>query len=523
MYHLSKTIILLVVAIVFCVHGVASAGDGNPFVRFRSGDGTLDRAFRIAMGDLVTNIMPFQSGLLAEERPVVLAGLEYGRPWTRDASINTWNGVGLLYPEVTRDTLLAVLERRDGKVFIGGQYWDCMVWAQGAWSQYLYTGDKTFLATAFEAVANTLEHLEATEFDTDLGLFRGAASSSDGVAGYPTVYAEPGGFSGISDWPRLNPERRHPVGFGVPMHALSTNCLYYRAYKLVQAMATELGQAVNPHWESQAQIVKRAINERFWRADAGLYRYMVDPFGDCDYVECLGQAYAVQFGVADAVQAAAVIENQYVTPAGVPVLWPTFPRYRVAAFQDVAKSGFGRHSGCVWPPFEAIWATAALETGDAEVFDRILKKTAEYACRDNQFVEIYHPLSGLPYGGLQEGGGNPPTKAAYDVAPDAYLIGEWHATVRQTWSATGYVRMLVHGVFGMKFSTEGISFAPTLPKGCDSLLLENLVYRGKALRIEVQGKGQRIARFSINGETSTKAFLPADGKGEMKIQIELKN
>ncbi len=139
-------------------------------------------------------------------------------------AINTWNGACLMFPDVTRHTLLSVLNRNKGEVTIGGQYWDSIVWTIGAWSQYLFTGDKEFLATALDAVTNTLVQLEETEFDPDLNLFRGAASSSDGVAGYPDVYAEPGGFSGISDWPRRNPDRRHPVGFGVPMHALSTKC-----------------------------------------------------------------------------------------------------------------------------------------------------------------------------------------------------------------------------------------------------------------------------------------------------------
>src|SRR4029450_475655 len=101
---------------------------------------SVNRAFRIALGDLYGNITPFHDGLLEQAKPAVLAGLDYDTPWTRDAAINTWNGMGLLCPDVTRNTLLSVLERADGKVRIGGQYWDAIIWVTGAWAQYTYTG-----------------------------------------------------------------------------------------------------------------------------------------------------------------------------------------------------------------------------------------------------------------------------------------------------------------------------------------------------------------------------------------------
>jgi glycogen debranching enzyme len=520
-----------VLAALLCAQAPLAADDttasGAPsdsqttFVRFSSGNGSLDRAFRLAVGNLVMNTVPFKAGLLENERHVILAGLEYGQPWTRDAAINTWNGAGLLYPRVARDTLLSVLERRDGKVYIGGQYWDCIVWTVGAWSQYLYSGDKAFLSVAFDAVSNTLDHLEATEFDAELGLFRGAASSSDGVAGYPSVYREPGGFSGISEWPRHNPDRRHPVGFGVPMHALSTNCLYYRAYTLVQQMAAELERPADPHWSEQAATLKQSLNARFWREEAGQYRYLVDPFGDCDYAECLGHAYAVLFGVADEAQAQRILANQHIMPGGVPVLWPTFDRYRIPDFKENAESGFGRHSGCIWPPFEAIWATTAKQAGRADLFLSVLERTAEYACRDSQFVEMYHPLSGLPYGGLQEGRGNPQSKQDYEAADGTFLIGRWRPRVGQTWSATGYIRQILLGVLGMDFSTEGVTFAPVLPSGSTGVRLTHLPYRGMTLHIQVTGPGTRVTGFTVNGQPSPDPFLPADGIGDTDIAITL--
>lgn len=63
-----------------------------------------------------------------------MGGAGYDTPWTRDAAINVWNGAGLIWLEVSRNTLLSVLERKAGKLVIGGQYWDAIIWATDAWN-----------------------------------------------------------------------------------------------------------------------------------------------------------------------------------------------------------------------------------------------------------------------------------------------------------------------------------------------------------------------------------------------------
>jgi hypothetical protein len=89
-----------------------SENDQLPYPSLRTDDPLVNRAYRIALGDLMGNIQPFQDGLLEEPQPVMLAGLDYDTPWTRDAAINVWNGVGLIWPEVARHTLHSVLERQ---------------------------------------------------------------------------------------------------------------------------------------------------------------------------------------------------------------------------------------------------------------------------------------------------------------------------------------------------------------------------------------------------------------------------
>ena len=276
-------------------------------------------------------------------------------------------------PDVARNTLLSVLVRSGGKVRIGGQYWDAIVWATGAWHHYLYTGDKHFLALALEATKNSLDYFEQTEFDAADNLFRGPGWS-DGVAAYPDEYADAGGSSGILDWPKHNPDKMSKPGYGIPMKALSTNCLYYNAYVTAEKMAVELKAPVDPQWKTKAARLKRAINADLWNDEKGNYRFLVGPFGKCDLQEGLGSSYALLFGIADPKQAEAVFASQHVTPAGLPCGWPNLRRY-----ETPDGMSFGRHIGTVWPQIQGFWAEAAARAGKPEVFGHELFNLAAHA------------------------------------------------------------------------------------------------------------------------------------------------
>ena len=110
-----------------------------------------------------------------------------------------------------------------------------------------------------------------------------------------------------------------------------------------------------------------------------------------------------------------------------------------------------------------------------------LVRLTEYANRDDQFVEIYHPDTGLPYGGEQEGG----------VC--------CRSCARQTWSATAYIRLVLFGLVGMRFSTSGLTFEPYLPDSISRLQLSGLHYRGREISVKVERKGQHVLASQIDG------------------------
>lgn len=465
---------------------------------------TLESVFHIAMGDIFSNLRIKSSPLHKEEETLLFAGLDYYGPWTRDASISCWNGVGLFLPEICMRTMISNLDTtKRGEYFITGQYWDKIIWSVGAWNLYLYTGNTDFLKISYNATINTLKELEKNEFDSSYFLFRGPAVYGDGIAAYPDIYTHTGKYEGgewistITKWVEANPDKKAKKGFGMPMFALSTNCIYYETYAILSKMEKELGIKENPIWNSNAEKMKIAINTHFWDKEKKRYNYLVDPFGGCQYQEGMGISYAILFGIADEEKSKLILENTHVSPYGIECVYPSFPRY---------KNGYGRHSGVIWSHIQGFWAHAASLYKNEKRFTTEFNAMTLFAWRDKQFREIYHPETGLSYGGLQETNNG--------------KIEEWKSTERQTWSATAYLRMVFNGLFGMHINEKGITFDPFVPYEFENLRLFNIHYRKTILTIYIKGKGSEIKSCLINGKEST-PFISSNSEGKYKIEIEL--
>ena len=458
----------------------------------------INDAYRLAVATLTANILPFKDGILEEEKPVIIAGLGYVTPWTRDAAINTWNAGGLICPEVALNTLKSVLNKDEKGYFIDGEYWDKIIWTTGAWNYYLFTGDTQFLKIAYEATCNSINYLESTEFSQELNLFRGGACFQDGVAGYPDIYAKPG-ESGIIVFSKDCRELCNNTGVGLPMYALSTNCLYYNAYILADKMANALG--LPKKYGEKAEKLKCAINSVFWNDKRKNYNYLYDEFGGCERIEGLGIAFAILFGIAKEEQANLIFENTPVCEHGITCVYPSFERY-----DTLDGMSFGRHSGTVWPHVQGFWADAVSIYKKTDLFDNEFSKQYENALRYYQFAEIYHPLTGEIYGGRQE-------RAKKGIV-------EWKAEPYQTWSATAYLRNVYMNLVGMNFSENGIHFAPIGSLLVEKVQLSSLNYRNAILNITINGNGNVLSAFKINGE-ETDPFVSCDITGNVDIEIVL--
>ena len=411
---------------------------------FNSDNKTLNEAFRIAVGDIAGNIVPYDGGLLGKAAPCLMAGLDYEQPWTRDAAINVWYALAMMDGETSKNTLLSVLERRGDKPFVAssyGQAWDNVIWALGAHAYLSFHEDPAFLAFAFDVIRNTLSEFEETHFSAEWNLFSGRAVYADGIASYPDNIVQ-----------KLDRES---------VYALSTNCVYYKVYRICAEMAHALKL---PHtaFDKKAERMKRAILQHFPNERTGLFDYFAR---ESDAQEGLGLAYAVLFDIADETQAKRFFERAHVTPNGIACEWPPFPRYT-----SIGKNEYGRHSGTVWTLVSGAWALAAKHAGQTETFERELFLLARKAVRDLNFYEIYHPDTGLPYGGIQEWEGK---------------IVPWPSCRKQSWSATAFLAMLYRGIAGIGFHNGAVTIDPFLPRGVNCATIEGICIRGSRFDLRI--------------------------------------
>jgi glycogen debranching enzyme len=462
-----------------------------------TGIADVDSMYRLALGVVRFNASRERHGMMPGEGYILHAGQAYPETWTRDAAYNNLFAVALISPEMARNSLLCEIMRDDqygdrignanwyAATPSRSQYWDAIVWLVGAWEHYLCSGDATFLDLARRIGTNSIRYFEDTAFDEQLGLFDGPASYGDGVSAYPPPYADAGGSSFILDTKARTDGR-------FVMKALSTNCLYYRAYRILGAMAALEGGDPAP-WLRRADALREAINRALWLPAAGRYAYFLDMRGRPDaHMEAMGHAMAIIFGVADSERTRSILAHQYISPNGIPCVWPVFPEY---------GTGFARHCGTVWPHAQGLWAWACADARDVERFASEFFTLTRLAKTSGDFREIYHPVTGKPFGGVQ--------------------IGQtWESQPRQTWSATAYLAMVYHGVFGIRCDTAGIAFAPMLTDGISRASLTGLRYRGMKLDIGLRGAGTRVVNCRIDG-VEAPPFIACRLRGRHRVEMEL--
>ncbi len=483
-----------------CVSGFfaahANADVTRPALTFKDPNmqTTLGAAYSLALTNLLdVNTVPYDATYNAtgflKNGLFIRAGGGYAQPWTRDATINSWNAASLLEPEIASNTLWAVIKKGSNGLLVNqdNQLWDQVIWVTGAWNHYLVTGDQTFLQNAYETATNTLNLRKSAAFNASEGLFKGQSFFNDGVAGYPVPPADAGEThgSGIISYPGSD-----------QMMVLSTNTLYYQGYRSAALMASALGKpaAEVAAWNATADALKAKINEKFWIQAKGMYGYLIYN-GQLDQSEeGTGESFAILFGIADATQAASVFANAHIQPYGIVDVYPSFARY--------SDAEPGRHNNIVWPMIQGYWAHAAAQSGNERVYAKEVKTLAGLANANKAFSEIYHAQTGKVDGGWQ-------TKSHWGSAPN------------QTWSATAYIRMMYNGMFGINYTPAGIAFTPLLPTGWGDVTLKGVKYRGMTLDLSLTGAGNAIQSFKLDGVISAEHSVSTALTGSHTVDIAL--
>ncbi|MGA9121398.1 MAG: hypothetical protein WB699_18670 [Bacteroidota bacterium] len=464
----------------------------------------LGRTFSDALVNLLdTNTVPFdkavynQTGLLTDPPgEFIRAGGGYSQPWTRDASLNSWNAASLLEPAVARNTLWSVVRRQpDGTLVIqqDNQWWDKVVWICAAWNHYAITGDREFLVAAYETAGESLREMTRLHYNRSYHLFEGPSFFNDGIAAYPvppaTANEDKGSF--VLSYPGTD-----------KLMALSTNALYYLAYRSTARMGATLGKGGNEvaSFAAIADTLRREINRHFWIPANGLYGYFIHQ-GDSlagkldSSEEGAGLSFAILFGIADSLAARSIVQKAHIAPHGIVDVYPSFARY--------SETNPGRHNEIIWPMVQGFWveATARLDAESAFAegltsFARLVRSSG------GDFYEIYNAGSGDVDGGWQTG-------------------KHWDSQPHQTWSATAYLRSVFSGLFGMRFSPEGVEFHPLLPFGWGDVELSGLRYRNMMLTIVLRGSGHVVSSFSLDGQEERRAEVPASLAGDHRLVITM--
>ncbi|WP_258949604.1 MGH1-like glycoside hydrolase domain-containing protein [Lentzea californiensis] len=438
-----------------------------------------------------------KSGLMDPATGMVRAGGGYAQPWTRDASINSWNATSLLSPALARNTLWAVVDKDPAgalRVQQDDQQWDQVIWLTAAWHHYLVTGDQEFLGNAYRTAKNTLtirERAGTAGFNPAYGLFTGASFFNDGIAGYPAPPADAteSVSTGSMPWP----------GIASGMY-LSTNEVYYAAYVNAANMAERLGQPQEAAGHrAKAVALKAAINRYFWNPATGLYNYQLLADGTPGaHQEGTGLAFAILFGIANPAQARSILAKARVMTWGMPDTYPHWDRY--------SEAQPGRHNAIVWPLVQGLWAKAQALQGDQSGFAAETARLAKLANNNSGFWEIYNGTTGVVDGGYQRLGDT--VKFHWGSEPD------------QTWSATAFIDMVHSGLLGLRYGERGLSFAPNLPAGWGDVTLRNLRYRDADLTLTLRGAGTTIRSVTVDGRPS-RAEIPATLKGAHTVEITL--
>lgn len=421
-----------------------------------------------------------KTGLLGH--PYMLrAGRCYKTPWTRDASVNTWQAMNFIDPDVSRTTLLAVCDLNEaGEPVIQPdvQVWDQIVWAVGAYSYYLSSGDGDFLPIAHGIIGRALEAHRKNRFNKEYGLFKGGSFFNDGISGYPLSCHQ----KGLKD--SFAPS--HPAVEEIM--CLSTNCLYCEAYRIYARLSEKLGYTERA--ESARKYhgeLKAAINRTFWSDELGRYVYILFPDGSADASQELsGHAFAVLFDICPEEKQASLFDKLTLSDGGIPSVWPPFE----GLYSDDKP---GRHNNVVWPFLNGLIIEAAAKCGlYSFVGEELQRITDLYKGSNFRLFEIYSPYTKRVFGGWQVG-------------------RVWDSCKDQTWSATCYIGAFVHGVFGISLQEKGIRFAPCVPEAMKDSVLYGLKIRGQELTVRMKGYGNKIEKFILDGKEQ-EPFIAWDGK-----------
>ena len=487
--------------------------------RIRTGNEMFDGLYALAVSEALQNsVAQIKDGAYGYGEPTLLPAFQTGEfwtyVWTRDLAYSTFLALANFDPERAVSSLLFKTSVRKASVVggftnqiiqdtgSGGSYpvsSDRIVWIFGADAALKFlpaSGQKDFLAQVYPILHDTLEEDRRILFDPADGLYRGEQS--------------------FQDWR----EQTYPMWtkdnvIAIAMSkALSVNVADYFALRAAATYAARLGfSGDQTRYANWAAKLKAAINEKFYDPAAGLYgTYLLadSPHGiRVHRYDLLGESLAILTGVADYAQAKSILRHYPVGAFGPPVVWPqerSVPIY---------------HNQAIWPFVTAFWIKAARLADNAAAVDAGIHSLMRGAAFNLSNMENYDLVTG---------------KAE---VKNGILSGPVVNSRRQLWSVAGYLAMVQDVVFGLETTANGIRFLPFVTSrqrnelfaASESLELQNFIYQGKIIRVQVhlpalqknRGGILAVGKIELNGKNIGRDFVAADAlpnQNEWEVYLE---
>ena len=435
-------------------------------------------------------------------KALFVAGGEYSDVWTRDGSYNSFAAGSFLAPDITENTLCALLA--DGMVngsISGGsfddlQFWDKHLWIIAAYHHWLITRNREFLSLAAGVSIKTLAWQEDHYFVPEFGHFRGPGFFLDSIGALPLPYAEISeGKSCVTEYPDA-----------LQIMTLSTNSLYVKAYRDAASILDALGRdaSLAAQYREKADSLAETIRTRFFRnAPDGIPAYFIHGTGPrkgeaACYQEGSGLGFALLFGIPGDFLAQKLFDGVHLEPNGLPVIWPSLDNDYLGSGKT-GSTDHGYHTPqniTIWPQVNGIWMLACAAYGKIGLLASELENLCRLIRENDGIWEIYHARTGNP-----KLWGHPAKK-------------------HQNWGATAILSAIHHAIFGLTFTKNGLEFHPNLPPDWGELHLNGVYAGGALLEIHLKGAGNRISRFLLDGkESAPRIAFPAEGRHRVEIEL----
>ncbi|MEI7502713.1 MAG: hypothetical protein WCJ61_05470 [Paludibacter sp.] len=412
-----------------------------------------------------------------EKDSTLRTGIDWPGVWTRDVSYSITLSMAIMQPKVSQNSLLRKVNA-NGRIIqdtgTGGAWpasTDRMIWATAAWEIYKVTGDKNWLQKVYPIIKNSIEDDMMVAYDPITGMVKGESS--------------------FLDWrEQTYPRWMQPADI-FESENLGTNAAHYQANIVLSKMAMLMQyNATADKPTIIAQKIKAGINKHLWLKDKGYYGQYI--YGRnfktvSPRAEALGEALCVWLGIADPQQGKTIVEKTPVMEYGIPCIYPQIPG--IPPY----------HNNAVWPFVQTYWALASAKAGNEK---SVMASIAAIYRAAALFLT---------------------NKENFAVDNGDFAATQINSS-NMLWSLSGNIALVQKVLFGIEFGADSLKFHPFVPASlAGSRSLTNFKYRNARLNIDMEGFGNKISRFEIDGKVTNKAAIPETLKGTHSIKMVLEN